>query len=351
MKELELRIFRFDKDKDYEAYYKPYVYTSYENFTTLFDLLLQICYDDIYFDFLKDENSYVFVNKKLFRLDTSLSEILNTQGFELVISPLSEKRAIKDLIIDKSDFLAQFTYFKGLDSCDKKFYESLDHLYYSSEVLEFLPQYFGDSFFYFVAKMIEKYPKRKREFLDLISDKEKGIFYHLKTQNEDLERSILALKKELFEQNLLDENAFITKQIEVKNPHFPRVKHDFKDFNIAIYGFELSKEFKNKLQARFVNYENASKNNGFVFLKQDPHLAYKMAASILLDAYDSGADFLLVDDEDDFYIFDTCAKNLMKQSNREFEDFYILRLEELLALIQGEKPQSLKEHRLRVTLV
>lgn len=26
MKNLELRIFRFDKQKDYEAYYKPYVY-------------------------------------------------------------------------------------------------------------------------------------------------------------------------------------------------------------------------------------------------------------------------------------------------------------------------------------
>ncbi|HHP5558585.1 TPA: hypothetical protein ACSCZ3_000696, partial [Campylobacter jejuni] len=26
MKKLELRIFRFDKTKDYEAYYKPYIY-------------------------------------------------------------------------------------------------------------------------------------------------------------------------------------------------------------------------------------------------------------------------------------------------------------------------------------
>lgn len=35
MKNLELRIFRFDKQKDYEAYYKPYVYNNYENFATL----------------------------------------------------------------------------------------------------------------------------------------------------------------------------------------------------------------------------------------------------------------------------------------------------------------------------
>lgn len=32
MKNLELRIFRFDKQKDYEAYYKPYVYNNYEKF-------------------------------------------------------------------------------------------------------------------------------------------------------------------------------------------------------------------------------------------------------------------------------------------------------------------------------
>ncbi len=42
MKNLELRIFRFDKQKDYEAYYKPYVYNNYENFATLYDLLLQV---------------------------------------------------------------------------------------------------------------------------------------------------------------------------------------------------------------------------------------------------------------------------------------------------------------------
>ncbi len=32
MKKLELRIFRFDKTKDYEAYYKPYIYDNYEKF-------------------------------------------------------------------------------------------------------------------------------------------------------------------------------------------------------------------------------------------------------------------------------------------------------------------------------
>ncbi|EIA6247744.1 hypothetical protein K7P20_001201, partial [Campylobacter coli] len=55
MKNLELRIFRFDKQKDYEAYYKPYVYNNYENFATLYDLLLQVQNDDIYFDFEKND--------------------------------------------------------------------------------------------------------------------------------------------------------------------------------------------------------------------------------------------------------------------------------------------------------
>ena len=57
MKKLELRIFRFDKELDYESYYKPYIYDNYENFLKLYDLLLQVQDDDIYFKFDENENS------------------------------------------------------------------------------------------------------------------------------------------------------------------------------------------------------------------------------------------------------------------------------------------------------
>lgn len=46
-----------------------------------------------------------------------------------------------------------------------------------------------------------------------------------------------------------------------------------------------------------------------------------MAANIILDAYDSGADFMVVNQAKDFYMFDTCSKKLMQDSGRDLRIF------------------------------
>lgn len=357
MKNLELRIFRFDKQKDYEAYYKPYVYNNYENFATLYDLLLQVQNDDIYFDFEKNDKSYIVVNKEFLPLNTPLDILVKKYDFNLIIEPLSTKRSVKDLIINKDDFLEKFKYLAPFaNEEDKKLYEKYDYLYYSSEILDFLPEYMGDAVFYLASKMIEKYPDKKIKILKTICDTQKGIFYHLTSKNEDLENTIKNLQKEIIDLKLINEaalefdlpkiNAFDNEIKELKE-----IKHNFKDFNIAFYGFNACDTLKSKLEAKFISYENSTKNNGFTLLNLNPTLSYKMAADIVLDAYDSGADFMVVKEEKDFYLFDTCAKKLMQTSKRDFEDFYILSRFEFLALIQGIQAPSLKNHTLKVNLI
>ncbi|HEC1284638.1 TPA: hypothetical protein RY080_001400, partial [Campylobacter upsaliensis] len=102
---------------------------------------------------------------------------------------------------------------------------------------------------------------------------------------------------------------------------------------------------------RFIAFEKAYQNNGFSLLKLNEDLTYKMASEVILDAYDSGADFLLVNNADDFFLFDTCAKKLMQSCGREFDDFYVLSLKEFELLTQGTKPESLKNHSLKVDLI
>ncbi|AXP09063.1 hypothetical protein N4T57_01755 [Campylobacter hepaticus] len=357
MKKLELRIFRFDKDKDYEAYYKPYVYHNYENFATLYDLLLQIQDDDIYFHFNQDENAYIVVNKETMPLFTPLEAIIKKHDFNLCIEPLSTKRAIKDLIINKDDFLQKYKHLaKFGNNEDKKLYASYDYLYYQSPILEFLPQYMGDSVFYLAAKMIEKYPDKKLEILKTISDYEKGIFYHLQSTYKPLEHTIKKLQDEiltlgLFDKKLLNFDLPKIEAFDNEIKELKKIKHDFKDFNIAFYGFTPDQKLKSQLKAKFISYENSLKDNGFNLLNLNPELSYKMAANIVLDAYDSGADFMVVKEEKDFYLFDICAKKLMQASSREFEDFYILSYFEFLALIEGIQMPSLKKHNLKVTLI
>ncbi|EAL8416809.1 HdrB C-terminal domain-containing protein [Campylobacter coli] len=357
MKNLELRIFRFDKQKDYEAYYKPYVYNNYENFATLYDLLLQVQNDDIYFDFEKNDKSYIVVNKEFLPLNTPLDILVKKYDFNLIIEPLSTKRSVKDLIINKDDFLEKFKYLAPFaNEEDKKLYEKYDYLYYSNEILDFLPEYMGDAVFYLTSKMIEKYPDKKIKILKTICDTQKGIFYHLTSKNEDLENTIKNLQKEIIDLKLINEaalefdlpkiNAFDN---EIKE--LGEIKYDFNDFNIACYGFKIKDDIKSKIKAHFISYENSDKNNGFSLLQLNPELSYKMAASILLDAYDSGADFMVVNQAKDFYMFDTCSKKLMQSSGREFKDFYVLSYFEFLSLIQGIKNPSLQNHDLKVSLI
>ncbi|MCR6570497.1 DUF5644 domain-containing protein [Campylobacter insulaenigrae] len=178
-----LRIFRFDKNSDYLAYYKPYVYES-NDFQSIYDLLLQIKKDDIYFDFENNSESCIKVNQIAIRQRRNLKNIIDEFGTELIIEPLDTKRAIKDLIIDKSDFYEKFKLFEGLvDTHDIELYKQYDFLYYTSETREFLPQYLGGSFFIFAYKMLLKYPEKTPHFLKLVADEEKGIYYHTSFKN------------------------------------------------------------------------------------------------------------------------------------------------------------------------
>ncbi|MBZ7990312.1 MULTISPECIES: HdrB C-terminal domain-containing protein [unclassified Campylobacter] len=132
------------------------------------------------------------------------------------------------------------------------------------------------------------------------------------------------------------------------------IKNDFNGFNVAVYrGFtiDLFLHFLKKTKAKLINYETQEFENGFRFLDFDKQVAYKKAAKIVLDAYDSGADFLVVGDSLSFKMFDTLSGELQKVSNRDFSDFYILHMAEFIALANGNIPASLKEHKLKVSLV
>ncbi|MCR8677408.1 HdrB C-terminal domain-containing protein [Campylobacter sp. S4:11] len=133
------------------------------------------------------------------------------------------------------------------------------------------------------------------------------------------------------------------------------IKYFFDQFNIGIYqGFSnasCSLELAKILKANIIDFERKYKSCGYSFLNLNAELAYKNAAAIMLDAYDSGCDFLVVEDFYSFYMFDKCSKELQTISNRNFEDFYILSFAELANLALGIVPYTLKKHKLKVSLI
>ena len=122
----------------------------------------------------------------------------------------------------------------------------------------------------------------------------------------------------------------------------------FKDFKIAI---------KDKLPANLSDFRanfielDLKIPCGYDLLEADEELACKLASEIIFAAFDSGADFLLASNEAEFYTFDTLARKLEKSANRSLQEFYVLRVSELMALENGEIPSGLKEHVLKVAII
>lgn len=114
------------------------------------------------------------------------------------------------------------------------------------------------------------------------------------------------------------------------------ITNTYKDFNICLYeGYftNLAEEVLIKLNANITRVHN--ENCGYFLKHISLDLAYKMAADILLKAYDSGCDFMVVSDIRAFDMLRVCQKELQKISGRKFE-FEIFSLSELLLLATGE---------------
>ncbi|AJC84278.1 hypothetical protein IMC75_05255 [Campylobacter peloridis] len=169
------------------------------------------------------------------------------------------------------------------------------------------------------------------------------------------EDNILACEYSSYEIIQKIEKVQYAPQIFLENLKTEHIKHYFKQFNIGVYqGFcdaKCSLELAKMVDANIIDFERKYKSCGYGFLNLNAKLAFECAAAIVLDAYDSGCDFLIVENFYSFYMFDKCAKELQAVSNRNFEDFYILSFAEFANLALGIIPHTLKKHKLKVSLV
>lgn len=192
--------------------------------------------------------------------------------------------------------------------------------------------------------------------------KELGLDYYHKFYDENIEQRYknMSLKDEnilLCEYSSFELFSFNNEACYAPNLALEKLvlKNSFKAFNAAIYqGFhDASTSLKalDLLGAKNVAFNRQFKSNGYELLHIDPETAFANAACIVFDAYDSGADFLVVEDLYSFIMFDTHAKELQRYMNRSLNDFYILSLPQLLSLGAGVIPKSLASNKLKAVLV
>lgn len=343
---LELSLFKFDAKSDYLPYYTKH-FVKIKDEKNLLDIL-QTIHAETPLNFEAKESFGVVVNGVYTTLNLSIESIKKEFGKTLEVEPLSIKRAYSDLLINEDDFYEKFEALSAFTTeADKKEYESYKLYYYASNTLKFNPAYVGDALLLLASSLIEKQPENKEAILNAINDKENGIAFHTSLLNrvydcdKEIETKITQLQDAL---NVLQEVNANSFRNGSKNIDFDKacgtsiVKHSFKEFNIAYYkGKEACSKTENLLCALDANYlqlQSMSNDLAKETFHINQELTYKLSAEVMLDAFDNGADFIVVDNETDFYLLDANRKALETVSGREV-NLPVMHSNELSKLVCG----------------
>lgn len=362
---LEISLFRFDKNSDYLPYYTKH-FLKVEEEKNLLDILVTLNHKE-HFGFIDSLDFDLVLNGVFVKTSLTLKEIIENFGNELTIEPISQRRVYNDLLIDEKDFHEKIELFKDfVDEEEIINYPSLKQYFYASNTLNYKSEYIGDSTLILAYNLIQKNPKAKSYILEILNEYEVGASFHtcLKNRifnfNNLIEEKIHTILSELglFEK-LEKQNFRINKTLVLDFGNFEEkyeIKHDFKDFNIAYYPSNDSIQtfdLLNKLKANILKLDSMKLHLPKNTFNKNPQITYLVASTILLDAFDNNADFLVVDTNEDFYIFDYNRKEIEKLCGREII-LPIIHKNELQKLVIGnhnEAKKTLTKHQINPEII
>ena len=362
---LEISLFKFDKNSDYLPFYTKH-FLKIKSEKTVLDILNTIN-DENPFGYENDENFDLVVNGLYTKASTQINELVEKFGKDLTIEPISIRRAGNDLIINDDDFNKKLSILNDfINQEDKKSYANLKQYYYASNTLDYKSDYVGDSVLILAYDLIQADKTTQNAILEVLKEQEIGASYHTSLENRiynfdvSIEEKIVSIQKKL---GLIEEKEEInyrvnnTLIIDFKNfDDVNEIKHDFKDFNIAYYpskSCEKIDSLLNQLNANFLKLDTLKLDLAKKTFNKNQEITYCVATTILLDAFDNNADFLLVDNDEDFYIFDYNRKALEKCSGREVI-LPVIHVNELQKLASGEHKlanETLTKHQINPEII
>ncbi len=329
-----IELFRFNKDTDYLPYYTKYNMDC-QNIHSVSDLLTQMNKVQT-FGCNNIDDCYVKINNLYIHSSQKLEEVLDEVGEDIVIEPISTKRAMYDLNIDTSDYDEKLELLsKFMTDEDMVHYKKQYILeYYASNSLNINNDYIGDHVLLIASDIIEKSPEYKDEILSILNDKNSGMLYHTDLNNRVFQYCSTKQNKiyNLLGRTIEDKNKTSNAQIDVIQ--------EFKGFNIASYdGIDKNYELKKTIESSKATYVDCiSKNDDMALhmLDINESFALKIAGNILLEAKDKNADFLIVNSEKELDIFDKKQKNIEKTMGRDIL-LPIVTKDQFIKLLSGEK--------------
>ena len=287
------------------------------------------------------------INSLIVEAKESVENIVTKLGTDLCIEPANTYRSNNGLHINDSDFMQSYALLAPYASeQDLAYYKTLYPLHYASETENFDREYIGDAILVLAHKMISQGNENKDAILHAITSVHSGLFdceYENNLFKEtDYTETINALK--IMAKNddneypsLLDmiKNRFCTKKEEKVVSIPERKAHTIdalEDKTIAYYaGLETHNE--SNISTRIADMgtkeicmHRKNKLSGVSILADNKTLALKKAGTTLLDAYDAGAEVLIVEDKATYDMFSTHFKSIENIIGRK-----IIGLEVILA--------------------
>ena len=362
---LEISLFKFDKNSDYLPYYTKH-FLKIKDEKNILDILNTIN-KTAKLGFEKNSDFDLVINGVFVKASITLEEVVANFGEEITIEPISIRRACNDLLIDDNDFREKITILKDLaQEEDKLEYLKLKPYFYASNTLNYKNDYIGDAILILAYDLIKKNPAIANYILLALDDYEIGAQYHTSLEKRiynfdmTIEEKIQTIQNNL---NLFEplekQNFRLNKTLIIDFGTFEEnyeIKHNFKDFNIAYYPSKESIQtlaLLNKLDANILKLDSMKLDLAKNTFNKNPQITYLVTSTILLDAFDNNADFLLVDTFEDFYIFDYNRKQLEKLSGREII-LPIIHKNELQKLATGkhsEAKKTLDKHQINPEII
>ncbi len=308
---LQIKAYFFNVRTDYLPYYKHFTLELKEG-SAIKEILPMLQQQNRDFHYLT-EKLYFRVNGLVLDGNQTVKEVTDRLGTELQIDPISAYRSTHGLEINDADFEASFALLSPYATEeDSAYYQTLYPLHYASETFVYNHQYIGDAILLLAHKMITENNPDKTEILDAISSHHNGLWECEYENNlfypEEHEEAIAALR------------SMARHRPGSYKPLFAR-KYKATDIatlagrNVAFYagGDQMSQDIMEstleqieRKGAKAIHFGASCKLCGQTILETHPKMAYLKMGTMLLDALDSGADLLVVSNEED--------ANLIKRS-------------------------------------
>jgi len=305
---LTIKAFFFNAHTDYLPYYKHFKLEIKED-TAIKEILPAIQAQNRDFHY-PEKHLYFRMNGLVLDGNQTVKEITGKLGTQLQIDPISVYRSTHGLEINDEDFMQSYALLAPYASTeDKVYYESLYPLHYASETYRYNNQYIGDAILLLASKMIEDGNEHREEILNTIASHHEGLWECEYENNlfhtEDHTETITKLQ-EMATGAPDDFKVFFPRKYKV--PHISSLEGR----NVAFYAGrnEMSQGIVESTLKQIVSkgatpvrFDMSCKLAGQTLIKTHPKMAYFKMGTMLLDAFDNGADLLVVSSEEDAILF------------------------------------------------